>query len=76
MFWRRKRRTTGDFAEEIRSHIELEADQLKAGSVSEAEARMTARKTLLDHCIANGRYSRSRAHALHGLFVPVVSIEF
>ena len=39
----RRRRSVEDFAEEIRSHLELEADDLRSEGVSEEEARRKAR---------------------------------
>jgi predicted permease len=42
MFWRR--RSTQDFAEEIKAHLELEADDLKQEGLSEDEARWKARR--------------------------------
>src|SRR5580698_1056112 len=42
MFWRKKR-SAGDFAEEIRSHLEHEADQQQHGSASRSEAEYAAR---------------------------------
>ena len=39
----RRKRSAKDFAEEMQSHLELEADDLKAEGLSEAEARRTAR---------------------------------
>jgi putative ABC transport system permease protein len=42
MFWRKKR-SAGDFAEEIRSHLEHEADQQQHGSASRPEAEYAAR---------------------------------
>ena len=42
MFWRK--RSADDFAEEIKSHLELEADELKREGLSEDEARRTARR--------------------------------
>ena len=42
MFWRK--RSTDDFAEEIKAHLELEADELKREGLSEDEARRTARR--------------------------------
>src|SRR5215469_686353 len=41
MFWRR--RSSKDFAEEIKSHLELEADELRREGFSEDEARRRAR---------------------------------
>ncbi len=42
MFWRK--RSTEDFAEEIKAHLELEADDLKREGLSEDEARRKARR--------------------------------
>ncbi|MGP8175517.1 MAG: ADOP family duplicated permease [Terracidiphilus sp.] len=39
----RRRRSADDFAEEIRAHLELEADELKSEGVSEEEAHRKAR---------------------------------
>lgn len=39
----RRRRSTDDFAEEIKAHLELEADELKREGLSEDEARRKAR---------------------------------
>src|SRR5436853_6950106 len=39
----RRRRSADDFAEEIKSHVELEADELQSEGVSEEEARRKAR---------------------------------
>ena len=39
----RRRRSTDDFAEEIKSHLELEADELQSEGLSEDEARRRAR---------------------------------
>jgi predicted permease len=41
MFWRR--RSSKDFAEEIQSHLEMEADELRGEGLSEEEARRRAR---------------------------------
>jgi len=41
MFWRRKRKTS-DFSEEIRSHLDLEADDLRSEGLSPDEARRAA----------------------------------
>lgn len=43
MFWRRKR-SVNDFQEEIRAHLELEAEALKQEGLSEREARLAAKK--------------------------------
>lgn len=40
----RRKRTTKDFAEEIQSHIELEADQLQREGLTEGQARSQARR--------------------------------
>ena len=76
MFWRRKKRSTGDFAEEIRSHIELEADQLNTGSVTggvtSAQARVTARKAFGNVTAAEERfYERGRMVWFHDLLQDV-----
>jgi hypothetical protein len=42
MFWRK--RSTDDFAEEIKAHLGLEADELKREGLSEDEARRKARR--------------------------------
>jgi predicted permease len=39
----KRRRSAGDFAEEIKAHLELEADELKSEGASEEEARRKAR---------------------------------
>jgi hypothetical protein len=39
----RRRRSTDDFAEEIKAHLELEAEELKRGGLTEEEARRKAR---------------------------------
>jgi predicted permease len=72
MFWRRKKRSTADFAEEIRSHIELEADELKAASVTDADARMAARKAFGNLTAAHERfYERGRTVWFHDLLQDV-----
>jgi predicted permease len=40
----RRKRSADDFAEEIKAHLELEADELKREGLSEEEARRTARR--------------------------------
>jgi predicted permease len=40
--FRKRRRDPSDFAEEIRSHLDLESDELKREGAAEAEARSTA----------------------------------
>jgi hypothetical protein len=72
MFWRRKQRPTADFAAEIRSHIELEADDLESGSVTGVEARMAARKAFGNVTTAEERfYERGRAVWFHDLLQDV-----
>ena len=44
MFWRR-RRPDSDFADEVESHLQLEADQLQRAGLSVDEARHTARRS-------------------------------
>ncbi|HEY1947936.1 MAG TPA: permease prefix domain 1-containing protein [Bryobacteraceae bacterium] len=44
MPWRRKR-SPNDFFSEVRSHIELETDRLRAEGLSDADARFQARKS-------------------------------
>jgi len=39
----KQKRSTDDFAEEIQSHIELEADELKGEGLSEGAARQKAK---------------------------------
>jgi hypothetical protein len=43
MPWRRKR-SPDDFFSEVRSHIELETDRLRAEGLSDADARLQARR--------------------------------
>jgi hypothetical protein len=40
----KRKRSTDDFAEEIKAHLELEADELKREGLSEDEARQKARR--------------------------------
>ena len=72
MFWRRKKRSTADFAEEIRSHIELEADELKTAGVTDADARIAARKAFGNMTAAAERfYERGRMVWFHDLLQDV-----
>jgi predicted permease len=72
MFWRPKKRSTADFAEEIRSHIELEADELKTGSVTGPAARMAARQAFGNLTAAEERfYERGRMVWFHDLLQDV-----
>jgi hypothetical protein len=72
---------TGDLSSCWPENFDRDARRRAARLTSKPTGRRTrtamiARKILLDHCLANGRYSPSRSQALHGRFVPVVSIEF
>ena len=40
----RRKRSAEDFAEEIKAHLELEADDLQSSGLSEEEARWRARR--------------------------------
>jgi predicted permease len=54
MFWRR--RSAEDFAEEIKAHLELEADDLKREGLSEDEARRRARRKFGNVRLAEERF--------------------
>jgi predicted permease len=54
MFWRK--RSTDDFSEEIKAHLELEADELKREGLSEDEARRTARREFGNVRLAQDRF--------------------
>ena len=54
MLWRK--RTAEDFSEEIRAHIELEAEQLRHEGLSESEARRQARRKFGNVCAAQERF--------------------
>src|SRR5882762_3701353 len=57
----RLRRSADDFAEEIKSHVELEADELQSEGLSEKEARRRAREEFGNAQAAQERfYLRSR----------------
>src|SRR5690348_18398693 len=57
----RRRRSADDFAEEIKSHVELEADELRREGLSEEEARRRARIAFGNAQTAQERfYLRSR----------------
>src|SRR5450432_2278941 len=73
MFWRRKR-LPADFTEEIRTHLQLEADELQSDGVAEAdaEARATARRAFGNVMAAEERfYEKSRPVWLEHLFQDV-----
>ncbi|HEX5432142.1 MAG TPA: ABC transporter permease, partial [Bryobacteraceae bacterium] len=55
MFWRRKR-SVHDFSEEIRAHLELEADEIRAEGANEADARASARKAFGNIAAAEERF--------------------
>jgi len=52
----RRKRTADDFAEEIKSHIELEADELRSEGLSEQEARHGARRAFGNMRVAQERF--------------------
>jgi predicted permease len=52
----RRKRTAHDFAEEIKAHLELEADQLKDEGLSEEDARWQARRTFGNVRLAQERF--------------------
>lgn len=57
----RRRRSADDFAEEIKSHFELEADELQSEGLSEEEARRRARVEFGNAQVAQERFNlRSR----------------
>lgn len=67
MFWRRKR-PSDDFTEEIRAHLQLEADELKAEGLTEAEAYPAARKAFGNVMAAEERfYEKGRLRWLDDL---------
>ncbi len=55
MFWR-KERPAADFNEEVRTHLQLEADELKSEGQSEALARIAARKAFGNVMAAEERF--------------------
>ena len=52
----RRKRSTDDFAEEIRAHLELEADELRSEGLSEEEAYKKARVTLGNASVIKERF--------------------
>src|ERR1700722_2021817 len=57
----RRRRSAKDFAEEIKAHLELEADDLKSEGLSDHEARWKARRAFGNVRAAQERfYMRGR----------------
>src|SRR5262245_40682305 len=57
--WRRKR-TDEDFAAEIQSHLDLDADEQRESGVAAAEARFTARRAFGNVTTARERFYESR----------------
>jgi len=70
MFWRK--RSAGDFAEEIKAHLELEADELRSEGLSEDAARRKARSEFGNVEAARERfYMKDRWVGLDRLFRDV-----
>ena len=64
----RRRRSAEDFAEEIKTHLELEADELRGEGLTEDEARWTARREFGNVRAAQERfYLRGRWVAMDNL---------
>jgi predicted permease len=67
MIWRRKR-TSKDFAEEIRAHLQLEADELEAEGLSKPQAERSARVAFGNSVAAQEQFNlRHRAVWLEDL---------
>src|SRR5829696_9057020 len=58
MFWRRKR-PAHDFSEEVRAHLQLEADELKNAGLTGKAAESTARKAFGNLTVAEERFYES-----------------
>lgn len=56
----RKHRKASDFDAEIEAHLQLEADRLQEQGMSEAEARMAARRAFGNRTLARERFYESR----------------
>jgi putative ABC transport system permease protein len=56
----RKRRKASDFDAEIEAHLQLETDRLQEQGMSEAEARMAARRAFGNRTLARERFYESR----------------
>jgi predicted permease len=70
MFWRK--RSAEDFAEEIKMHLELEADELRGEGLSEDEARSKARREFGNVRVAQERfYLKGRWLGLDSLLLNV-----
>ena len=54
--FRRRKRPAADFNEEIRAHLQLDADEFKGGGLAEAEARAEARKAFGNVTAAEERF--------------------
>jgi macrolide transport system ATP-binding/permease protein len=54
--FRRRKRPVEDFAEEVRAHLQLEADELKTAGLTDADARAAARKTFGSVTAATERF--------------------
>ena len=65
MFWRRRSR--GDFSNEIETHILLEADRWREQGLSEAEALAAARRAFGNASRARERFWESRYQAIWGM---------
>src|SRR5215469_16220633 len=59
----RRKRSAKDFAEEIRSHLELEADDLKDEGLSAEDARRTARSEFGSVSVAEERFNMKNRSA-------------
>jgi hypothetical protein len=69
------RRSTDDFAEEIRAHLETEADQLEAEGLPRAEAERRARVAFGNVTVARERFAlRYRVQWLDTGAYPVAVI--
>ena len=62
----RRRRSADDFAEEIKAHLELEADDLKSEGLGEHEARWEARRAFGNVRAAQERFYMRRPMGLAG----------
>src|SRR5262245_49551038 len=60
MWWKRSRRTDEDFAAEIQSHLDHEADELRTDGTAAAEAAAAARRGFGNVTSAQERFYESR----------------
>lgn len=58
--FRRRKRPAADFNEEVRAHLQLEADELKSDGLSEAEAHAAARRAFGNVTVAEERFYEKR----------------